>query len=156
MENKRYGMLVTLEATEKRYNNEVVWRFFCDCGEIVERSLSQVKRNTKLGYVCSCGKHSTENKRKASKENIEKVNKENLKENVNMSIIKKEGAYKNSKTGVKGVSWDKTRKKYHAQIAFQGKNYNLGRYNTIEEAKEAYQKKRKELLDELKGAGEDA
>lgn len=43
---------------------------------------------------------------------------------------------KNNTSGIKGVSWNKERKKWVAQIGFKGKNYNLGRYCSIEEAKD--------------------
>ena len=42
----------------------------------------------------------------------------------------------NSKTGIKGVSYDKTRGKYVAQITTNGKGTNLGRYYTAKEASE--------------------
>lgn len=35
---------------------------------------------------------------------------------------------KNNTSGVTGVSFDKTRGKWTAQIVFKGKNYYLGRY----------------------------
>lgn len=141
--NKKYGMLTPLEPTKERYNNEVVWKFKCDCGNVVYRSLSQVKRNTRLGYTCSCGRHSTENKSRKSRENAQKISKNGG----NLSLIKKDTAYKTNKLGVKGVSYDAKRKKYVAQLAYKKRSYNLERYDTIEEAKEAYEKKRKEILE---------
>jgi len=38
----------------------------------------------------------------------------------------------------KGVTWDNIRNKYYARIAFSGVRYALGRYDTYEEAVEAY------------------
>ncbi len=52
-----------------------------------------------------------------------------------------------NKSGIKGVSWNKNRKKWVAQITFKGKNYNLGRYDKKEEAAEA----RKEAENNLFG-----
>lgn len=145
MDNKnKYGMLTPIKSTDERYNNEVVWEFRCDCGNIVHRSLSQVKRNTKLGYTCSCGKHKTANKSEKSRQNISKV----TKDGGNLSLIKKETAYSTNKLGVKGVSYDKRRGKYVAQLSYKKKYYYLGRHDTIEEAKKAYDRKRKELLEE--------
>lgn len=145
MENeKKYGMLTPIKPTEERYNNEIVWEFKCDCGNVVYRSLSHVKRNTKKGYVCSCGKHATKNKSKKSAENIRKV----TEDGGNLCLIKREQAYKTNKLGVKGVSYDKARNKYVAQIAYKKKSYHLGRYDTIEEAKRAYEEKKRELLEQ--------
>jgi hypothetical protein len=43
-----------------------------------------------------------------------------------------------NKSGFKGVSWDKRRKKWAAQIGVRGNYYNLGSFNTAEEAHDAY------------------
>lgn len=139
---EKYGMLTTIRPTLERYNKEVVWEFKCDCGNTVYRSLSAVKRNTKLGYMCSCGKHKTENKSKSSRKNIEKT----VKDGGNLSIIKKEEAFVTNKLGVRGVSYDKTKNKYVAQICYKKKHYFIGRFDTIKEAKTAYERKRKEIL----------
>lgn len=41
---------------------------------------------------------------------------------------------RNNTSGVRGVSWDKNRRKWAATIVFKGKTYHLGRYNNIEDA----------------------
>jgi len=43
-------------------------------------------------------------------------------------------------SGAKGVTWDKNRSKWLAQIQVEGKHLFLGRYKTKEEACDAYQK----------------
>lgn len=48
------------------------------------------------------------------------------------------GARRSSKTGVKGVDWDKQHLRYRAQIMVDGRKKNLGRFDTIEEAAKAY------------------
>jgi hypothetical protein len=45
-----------------------------------------------------------------------------------------------NKSGKKGVSFDKKTCKWRADIKADGKRFNLGRFNTIEEAEEAYKK----------------
>ena len=47
-------------------------------------------------------------------------------------------------SGARGVNLEGTR--YRATIYYQGKKINLGRYDTIEEAKAAYDKKAAELF----------
>ncbi len=140
----KYGMLTPVKATKERYNNEVVWEFDCDCGEKVYRSLCHVKRNTKLGYTCSCGKHTTENKSKKSAQNIKKA----TENGGNIHLLKMETAYKTNKLGIKGISYDENRNKYVAQIAYKKKCYHLGRYNTVEDAKKAYNAKKEQLIKE--------
>lgn len=44
----------------------------------------------------------------------------------------------NNTTGMVGVSWDKSRQKWLAQIRLNGKKKNLGRYETKEQAKQAW------------------
>ena len=46
-----------------------------------------------------------------------------------------------------GVCWNKTSKKWQAQISINGKEKYLGRYDTEEEAHLVYEKKREELMD---------
>ena len=49
---QRFGKLVALEPTEKRYQNKyVIWKCQCDCGNICEVSLGHLRN----GDVKSCG-----------------------------------------------------------------------------------------------------
>lgn len=47
-------------------------------------------------------------------------------------------AHKDNRSGTKGVSWNKKRNKWVAQISINGRQTNLGRYFTKEEAHAAY------------------
>lgn len=49
-------------------------------------------------------------------------------------------AYKNNKSGFKGVSWHTCSHKWRARIRVQGKEVNLGLFDTPEEANLAYKK----------------
>ena len=49
------------------------------------------------------------------------------------------------------MCWDKSRNKWKATYQFQRKTYNLGRYNTILEAKEARKKFENEIRQKLGG-----
>ena len=55
------------------------------------------------------------------------------------------GPQRNNTTGFKGVSFDKSRGKFIASISARGKQYNLGRFATPQEAAEVYQRKAEEL-----------
>lgn len=50
----------------------------------------------------------------------------------------RQGAQKNSGTGIKGVSWHKTKNKYMAAIKANKKQIYLGYFDRIEDAKTAY------------------
>lgn len=56
------------------------------------------------------------------------------------------GAYSNSDTGVRGVSWHKRRRKYLAHVTLSGKLHHVGYYDTLEAAEAAVIAKRRELF----------
>lgn len=47
-------------------------------------------------------------------------------------------AYKNNKSGFKGVSWHKSSRKWRARIFLNGKDVNLGLFTSPEDANKAY------------------
>lgn len=51
------------------------------------------------------------------------------------------GAQANSKTGYKGISWDKQKGKWRVAANLQGKQYHLGFYSNIEDAIQAWNDK---------------
>ena len=64
------------------------------------------------------------------------------------------GPQKNNTTGYKGVCFDKNRGKYMASISVNRKQYNLGRFDTAEEAAAAYQKRAQQVYPILKAIAE--
>ena len=56
------------------------------------------------------------------------------------------GAQSNSGTGVRGVYWYESCRKYQARVGLNGKRYNAGLFDTLEEAEAAVIAKRKELF----------
>lgn len=56
------------------------------------------------------------------------------------------GAQRNSKSGVRGVSWDVDRKKWFAKVKHDRKQIFVGRFDSLEEATTAVIKKRNELF----------
>jgi hypothetical protein len=54
-----------------------------------------------------------------------------------------------NKSGVTGVDWCKLNKKWQARIEKDGKRIHLGRYDNLEDAKNAYNEKAKELYGEF-------
>lgn len=55
------------------------------------------------------------------------------------------GPQSNSKSGVRGVHWDKRAKRWTAQVAIDGKSYHVGYFDTIPEAENAVRLRRIEL-----------
>lgn len=73
-------------------------------------------------------------------------NSDNRIENLRPATVMENGC--NSKTpcsntsGIKGVSWDKINKKWFVHITYNKKQYNLGRYKTVNEAREVIERAR--------------
>lgn len=60
--------------------------------------------------------------------------KENLRICTQQQNVFNHKVAKNNTSGITGVSWDKTRNKWVAQIVYNNKNYHLGRYNNKQDA----------------------
>lgn len=105
-----------------------MWMCQCPCGEIFEVTAD------KFDSVQSCG-CAQDRARKHQAETILKKYTEIATENgTNVMAIMDKKMLKNNTSGVRGVSWIKSRSKWIAQIMFKGKNYYLGGYDTLEEA----------------------
>ena len=73
----------------------------------------------------------------------------NLREATQSQNIANASKYRNNKSGIKGVSWNKAKRKWTAQIGYNYTTIYLGQFDNIEEAKEAYNTKAKELFGEF-------
>lgn len=99
-----------------------MWECRCKCGKIYTVEAS------KFYTVKSCGCLY----KKTRKENVKKAQEKDslgYVDGTSVNTIKPgKKMLKNNTSGVTGVSFDKTRGKWTAQIVFKGKNYYLGRY----------------------------
>lgn len=75
--------------------------------------------------------------------------RENLRLSSHYQNLANRPAPVNNKTGYKGVSYNKTARKYTAQITVKGEYHYLGLYKTPEEAALAWNDKAYELLGEF-------
>lgn len=138
---KKFGRLTAIEPTDRKASNgSIIWKCVCDCGNI---NLVDSGSLTK-GRVKSCGclrkPHEIEQGKRIAEETKKQCIDGTSIRNLTMKISKA------NKSGIKGVSWDKRRNKWVAQITFKGKNYNLGRYDNKEDAREAREKAEKEMF----------
>lgn len=131
--NKRYDRLIAKEPTNKRdeHNGSVVWLCECDCGNTKEVPMYLLEE----GSIFSCGCLGIENSAKNGRIAGAKT-KEVCVDGTNIRNLTASRP-KNNTSGVKGVTWDKARSKWRAQIVFKGKTYHLGRYDTLKEAAQA-------------------
>lgn len=60
-----------------------------------------------------------------------------------------QGLRRNNTSGAKGVSWDKVNRKWLVQIRKNYRRCTIGRFDSIEEAAKAYNRKAKELFGEF-------
>ena len=130
--NERFGRLVAIKHTEKRYRDgEVIWECVCDCGNITEVPLHHLR----AGNVRSCGCLQNESaKLAAQSQRFEGTKIPSLTRKISS----------NNKSGVKGVH--KVGNKWRAQITFQRKVMYLGCFNKIEDAALARKKAEEEYF----------
>lgn len=142
LKNMDFGRLKALEITENRDSGgSIIWKCKCKCDKICYVSAGDLKSQRVRSCGCLGAENSIENGKVAGKNVSENfcLDGTNVK---NLTMRKS----KRNTSGIKGVSWDKVRRKWVAQIKFKGRNYNLGRYPKIEEAAEIRQTAEKELF----------
>ncbi len=130
---QRFGMLTALEHTQKRdRKGYVIWRCQCDCGNIVERSVNDLK----FTNIQSCGC-----KRKAHDQILGSL--QARVSGTSIDIIKSNKLPSDNTSGAKGVYL--VRGRYVAKISFQKKSYYLGTFDSFQDAKAARLKAEEEL-----------
>lgn len=131
MRGQRFGRLTVMELVRQKKSNgkgsSPAWLCKCDCGkEVIATRRSLLRKDQQ-----SCGCLFSE---KAS-ERILKYNTLGMYQGTNTSMIRDTSKLSKSNTsGVRGVCWDASKKKWAAHIGFQSRRIKLGCYNTIEEA----------------------
>lgn len=112
---QRFGRLVVIKDAGYSKHRDRVWKCKCDCGKTKFATSSCLK----LGKTRSCGCVA----KKFSQDNIRKTNKwvrdHDMKEHTRLSALNTKLSSANT-SGVKGVSWDKAKKMWRAQLKFQG------------------------------------
>lgn len=114
---RRFGKLTVLKELGYR---RVLCR--CDCGNVKEVNKSHLLS----GDIVSCG---CEQKMSAIKARVSKLYK-----GTDINKISAEKPTSRSTTGIRGVSYSTRRGKYRANIGFRGQKFELGWFDTIEEA----------------------
>lgn len=143
--NKKFGRLLVIKYSHSDKYRNAVWECKCDCGNIIKVSSNSLCN----GNTSSCGC--------ISRENVNKLRAKNSIDGTNVAILNsivKNDKSQITKSGVKGVGWDKKRNKWRVYIMFKGKSYHLGYYEDLNKAievrKEAEDKYFGEFLENLK------
>lgn len=143
--NMHFDRLIAIKPVGKTKDGGIVWECKCECNNIVSVEASSLLN----GKTKSCGCLQIEMATIQGLKEIKKFNENNIVDDTNIQAIKTLKPLSNNKTGYKGVSYDEKRCKYIAQIDFQKKHYNLGRFKTAEEASEVYKKAKNKLHDKF-------
>jgi len=138
---KRFGRLIVLsqeDLPEKQSNgNTVGWRCRCDCGkEIVATRKQLVNQGLK-----SCGCLLSDTARDKIKNNVLR----HYKGTTISAINPNRSPNRNNTSGVKGVYWSKSEKKWTAKIGLQNKSITIGRFDTLEDAAKAREQAEKDI-----------
>lgn len=135
---QRFGHLTAVRPTEKTGRKGMVWVWRCDCGNLVEATIDAVKS----GGRRSCGCRNLAIKKRQAVEMQAGCGRQ---DGTALSLLKSNIVYTHNTSGYRGVSWHRTMQKWTARINFRGKTYNLGYYDSAEEASAAYQRAKKEM-----------
>lgn len=133
LSGQRFGRLTVIERmppTPK--SRSVLWICQCDCGNLCVYSSGSITN----GNVVSCGCR----KKEAQAENFEKLmdNRNNLYvEGTYLPILARGLANSNSKSGLRGISWDKKRRKWDVKLKVHGTVCYNQRFDYIKDAIEA-------------------
>lgn len=73
----------------------------------------------------------------------------NLREATRHQNLRNSKRHKDNTSGIKGVTWDKRREKWTAQIWAEGRHVYLGRFDKIEQAGAAYEAAAKRFFGEF-------
>lgn len=144
--NKRFGNLTAIKPIGTAKNRSAVWLCKCDCGNQCEYT----QKNLVSGNSKSCGKCGLREKNLAIA-----LSKHNLKACIDGSkydqIKEDRKPNKNNNTSnVKGVWFDKNRKKYVSELRFQRQKVFMKRFDTIEEAIEARKEAEKKYFEPIR------
>ena len=125
---QRFGRLTVVERVGTDKWGYILWKCKCDCGNEV----TVISASLRSGATTSCGRFQKETALKS----IKKRNQFLRKDGTNICLLTSKKP-KNNTSGVKGVTWDKEKQKWRAQINFQRKNIYLGCFGTLESATKA-------------------
>lgn len=132
---KRFGRLVAKRLAFTK-NGFAYWECKCDCGK------TAIVRGVLLsnGTTKSCGCYNNERVKKhvQSKEYKEKqkafMNIDRYKGTRITTIKPNRKLMSNNTSGQKGVTWDKSKKRWYVRLYLAGKVYHIGRFKNLDDA----------------------
>lgn len=127
----KFGRLTAIRNTNKKDNDKTgyIWECLCDCGNTIYRPINSLRFNN----INSCGCLNSE----SSKKNISNIHKTVIKDDTSLQNIHNVINNKlmvTNKSGKTGVSYNKQRQCWTAQITFQKKTHYLGGFKNKQDA----------------------
>lgn len=139
---QKFGRLTVIESAEKQEKGKSHnWICECECGNQIVVPAHRLKNGTTKS--CGCLLKENANVRLAKHRKKTKVEGTDLDALTNKPR-------KDNTTGVRGVYWIPEKGKYRTKIIFKGKVYELGYYETLEEAAAVRAQAEKRLWDPIK------
>lgn len=138
-----FGELTTIKLADDLHGyKSLPWECMCSCGNITYVPAGSLR----AGTYKSCGCKQIEKRDKGVKKHLASDQIDGTRKS---SLIVK--AHKDSKSGIKGVMWMESRKKWKAYIGFKGKSITIGYFTVLDDAvkarQEAEEKYHKPYLD---------
>lgn len=125
---QRFGELIALSHVPGTHTVPSKWLCKCSCGNTTHVPGYALR----AGHYKSCGCKRTAKRDAAVAKHIEQDRVSGTRKSALKAKL-----HSGNKSGVKGVRWDDSKKRWKAYIGFKGKQINLGSYLTFEEAVEA-------------------
>ena len=131
-----FSRLTAIEPTDRRKSSAVIWLCRCSCGNITEVSRADLVK----GNSVSCGCWKRENAKKLYR-------KRHFVDGTCIEALERRVPRSDNTSGYTGVS--KKNGGYRADITFKGKRYNLGVFETVEEAAKVREQAKEDLHGEF-------
>lgn len=136
---QQFGRLTAIRPTEKRTKNgSIVWELSCECGNIVFKTVNELK----TGRVLSCGCLYKETRSQCTS-----YRKDFIENTSISSMVASKRPCASNKSGYTGVFLNKRNGRWQAYITYQRKRYDLGSFIEMDEAIQARKAAEKKLHD---------
>ncbi|PSL41690.1 hypothetical protein B0H94_1183 [Salsuginibacillus halophilus] len=122
---RKFGSLSVVELAQPDENNDRKWICKCDCGNITHVYGYSLNH----GHYKSCGCQHAAKRDAGLKQHINADTTFGTRKSALTSKL-----HKKNKSGHKGVRWVEARRKWQANIGYQGRQINLGYFNDKESA----------------------
>jgi hypothetical protein len=111
---KRFGRLVAIMPLEKRAAGYVIWQCRCDCGNIVETSITKLR----LGRIFSCGCFARDQATARAETSVKAAN-----EYLRSATMETPPRFPDTVTGIRNIYFNKRKSLYVFSIVRHGKRY---------------------------------